>query len=190
MLSSIAQSEHFPEYFLYIMQTNVLFSHPPIIETKTDWSQYNDPIMPFFFSQNSVGWQFELGRFTSAPNGGGWNHTYGCSHLTSQLELAAPRCPIDWLIGWLMRQDQLDRCLRTQQANLGSFRRWSGSAKYSSCDYKAQYVWVSNLSVCYWPNLATWPKIKLTMRGLLQDTGFAKAWSTQFAINPLQSLLT
>lgn len=29
-----------------------------------------------------MGWQFELGRFTSAPKGGGWNHTYGCSQVS------------------------------------------------------------------------------------------------------------
>lgn len=81
------------------MQTNELFPHPSIIATKQTGRDIMIHSIIAYFFPNSVGWQFELGRFTSAPKGGGWNHTYGCSHLTSQLELAAPRCPIDWLIG-------------------------------------------------------------------------------------------
>lgn len=154
---------------------------------KTDRSQYNDSIMAFFFFQNSVGWQFELGKFTSAPKGGGWN------------QVATATWQASW--GWLLPAVLL----------IGLLVDWGGRTNWTGVSEPSRLTWASSgggqvlqstghvstkhimyeiqISVCYWPNLATWPKIKLTLRGLLQDTRFAKAWSAQFAINPLQSLL-
>lgn len=111
-------------------------------------------------------WQFELGRFTSSPKGGAWNHTYGCSQVS-----------YNWT-----GVSEPSRLTRASSGG-GQVLQSTGHVTTEHSMYEFQ------ISVCYWPNLSTWPKMKLTLKGILHDPGFAKAWSTQFAINPLQSLV-
>lgn len=156
---------------------------------KTDWSQYNDSIMAFFFFfkilwVGSLNWEgLPLLQRVVA----------GITHMATATWQAS------W--GWLLPAVLL----------IGLLVDWGGRANWTGVSEPSRLTWASSgggqvpqstghvstkhimyevqISVCYWPNLATWPKIKLTLRGLLQDTRLAKAWSAQFAINPLQSLL-
>lgn len=93
---------------------------------KTDRQQYNDSIMAYFF-QNSVDWQF-----TSSPKGGGWNYTYGCSQVS-----------YNWT--------GVSEPSRLTQASSGG-----GQVLQSTRHVTTKHsVYEFQISVCYWPNLAT-----------------------------------
>lgn len=153
---------------------------------KTDRSRYNDSFDHSLFFSKFCGLAVWTGKVYLCSKG--WwleSHIWlqpldkpvgaGCSQVSY------------WLAYWLTEEAGPTRQVSQPSRLTWASIRWCpGSAKHSSCVYKAQYVWGPNLGVLL-AKSGHVTKDKTNIERAI--TGFAKAWSTHFAINPLQSLL-